>query len=151
MEDMMKMMENMMGKMCSEDKMEMMNKFCEKCFDSLSEDEKKEFFKKEFFKKAASGEGTGAPSWDQMASMMMTQMGMMNTMMMKDMMKGDGSKGGHGPGGGHGPSKNMKPMMAGPMRMMKKMADRMGPAKEEKAEQEEEPTEKTAPKADGMV
>ena len=119
MEKMMKMMEEMMEKMCSEERMQMMSGMMEKCFASFSDEEKKDFFKEKFPRPDKDDS-----AWEMMPRMMMTMMGMMSMMMMRDMMKG--------------PSGGMRPMMGGPMRMMQRM---MGgfPGNKEKAEAKKEP------------
>jgi len=109
MDEMKKMMEKMMGEMCSEEKMNMMSSFCEKCFDSFSDEEKKEFFKETF-----SHQDKKEDAWDMMPKMMMSMMSMTSMLLMRDMMKDSDNK-------GHGPKGGMKPMMGNPMKMMRQM------------------------------
>jgi hypothetical protein len=135
MEQMFKMMDEMIDKMCSEDRMKLMKQCLDKCMSGMSPEETAEAMKGVF-----PGGSPKNGAWDKMPDMVMSMMGMMCVRMMNDMMKG-GSGGGGGSMGG-GP---MAGMMGGggPMKMMQKMMQNFGAQKAEEPSQgkAEEPSQ----------
>lgn len=126
MDKMLEMIDEMMDKMCSEDRMGMMKKMLEKCSEGLTADEKKGLFRN-IFANQCSTEPKDSADWEMMPQMVMSMMGMMCTVLMKDMMKGEQAPGTpQGGGSGRGPMMGMGKMggmggMGGPMKMMQQM------------------------------
>jgi hypothetical protein len=126
MEEMFKMMDDMIDKMCSEDRMKLMQRCLDRCMSGMSPEESAEAVKD-----ACSGGAPRDGAWEQMPNMIMSMMGMMCVRMMDDMTKGgSASGGGNGPMsgmmGGRGPMGGMMGGGGGPMKMMQKMMSSFG-------------------------
>ncbi len=132
MDKMFEMIDEMMDKMCREDRMSMMKRIFEKCSEGLSADEKKGFFEN-----MCSTESKSSAEWDMMPQMAMSMMSMMSMMLMRDMMHGGpghsdpkGTQQGRGPMMGMG---GMGGMKGGPMKMMQQMMGQQAAAEKKPA------------------